>query len=172
MLPVRLTSHQQHEQSLQRSLMSLVTKTIASPSPIVSVSGGWGIYIRFLHSMEFVWWQVKLYWCLVNIVQPRKEWICVIVLQVSWCLWKNQVFPLSIIIFRKVGNAGIKGLGRDSKNKYKQIKSLSTNEVRTKDLYGSVWCSTLWTNLSSASWGYLTWFLLVHELTFRLTWFG
>ena len=81
--------------------------------------------------------------------------MCVIVLEVSWCLWKNQVFSLSIIVFLEIhkdGNAGIKGLGRYSNDKYKQIKSLSTNEDRTKDIYGSVWCSALWTNLASGSW--------------------
>ena len=50
---------------------------------------------------------------------------------------KIRFFPFPLQFFLEVhkdGNAGIKGLGRDSKNK--QIKSLSTNEDRTRDLYG------------------------------------
>ena len=41
-------------------------------------------------------------------------------------------FHYSFLEIHKDDNAGIKGLGRNSKNKYKQIKNLSTNKDRTR----------------------------------------
>ena len=87
MLAVRLTSQQQHEQSLQTSLMSLVTKSAASPLPTVLLSG------RRIYDILDSFIPGDLFDCrinhtdvLVNIAQPRKEWMCAFVLQVSWCL--------------------------------------------------------------------------------------
>ena len=89
MLAVRLTSQQQHEQSLQTSLMSpgTVTKSAASPLPTVLLSG------RRIYDILDSFIPGDLFDCrinhsdvLVNTAQPRKEWMCVFALQVSWCL--------------------------------------------------------------------------------------